>query len=129
MSLDHKGGVDIPKKYRKALENAEITHLQISKEFEDNIGYLALKPFKVNQDNFIENGYPEIIRAGKRITIPKEFRDYADLTDKVAILGILERIELWNTEKFREYLESNHFNFDENYDLLIEMNLYPPNSI
>ncbi len=36
-----------------------------------------------------------------RITIPAAAREYADLTGKVTLTGVLKRIEIWNRERFQ----------------------------
>jgi MraZ protein len=41
-----------------------------------------------------------------RITIPKELLQFAGIENDVVILGVLERIELWNPADYQEYLKS-----------------------
>jgi MraZ protein len=41
-----------------------------------------------------------------RITIPKELLQYAGIEDQVLILGVLERIEVWNPKVHDEYLQA-----------------------
>lgn len=40
-----------------------------------------------------------------RIIIPKDYIDYAEIDDEVLIVGLGSRIELWNPDKFDEYLK------------------------
>jgi len=44
--------------------------------------------------------------AQSRVTIPKELLQFAGLEDQVLILGVLERIELWNPKIHEDYLKS-----------------------
>ncbi|MEK9139085.1 MAG: division/cell wall cluster transcriptional repressor MraZ, partial [Bacteroidota bacterium] len=41
-----------------------------------------------------------------RITIPKELLQFAGIEDQVLILGVLERIEVWNPKDYEEYMKS-----------------------
>jgi len=45
----------------------------------------------------------ELDRAG-RMLIPKRLRDFANLDREVVLLGMYERIEIWSTEGWNEYL-------------------------
>lgn len=41
-----------------------------------------------------------------RITIPKHLLDYAGIDKQVLILGVRERIELWNEQRYKAYDQS-----------------------
>jgi len=41
-----------------------------------------------------------------RINIPQQLRDFADLKKNVAIVGVGERVELWNSETYAEIAAS-----------------------
>lgn len=40
------------------------------------------------------------VDAQGRITIPASFRDFADLAGKITLSGVLDRIEIWNHDRF-----------------------------
>jgi MraZ protein len=46
----------------------------------------------------------ELDRQG-RITIPARLREYAGLTDRVAVVGADSRVELWDAERWERYRE------------------------
>ena len=37
-----------------------------------------------------------------RIGIPERLREFADLSDDVVVVGALERVEIWNAERWQE---------------------------
>lgn len=42
-----------------------------------------------------------------RILIPKNLMQWAEIDSKVTVAGALDRIELWNPERFEKYKEQN----------------------
>ncbi len=43
----------------------------------------------------------------QRISVPKKLLDFAKIDSKITIVGMVDRIELWNPEKFEAYLLSS----------------------
>ncbi len=41
-----------------------------------------------------------------RVTIPKELLQFASIENEVLIVGVLERIEIWNPKVYQEYLKT-----------------------
>ena len=41
-----------------------------------------------------------------RISIPQVLRDYAALEREVVVIGVLDRLEIWNPTKWRDYQAS-----------------------
>ncbi len=54
----------------------------------------------------------EFDKAG-RLSIPQSLRQYAGLTKDCVVLGINKYIELWDSEKYREYLAESEDSFLE----------------
>jgi MraZ protein len=48
-----------------------------------------------------------------RILIPKNLMQWAEIDSKVTVAGALERIELWNPERFEKYKEQNQSVLEE----------------
>jgi MraZ protein len=44
-----------------------------------------------------------VLDGQSRITIPRELIHLAGIENDVLILGVLERIEIWNPNTYREY--------------------------
>jgi MraZ protein len=53
----------------------------------------------------------DVDRAG-RILIPQRLLDFAGMKREVTLLGIRDRLELWDSERWREYQNENAPRFD-----------------
>lgn len=47
-----------------------------------------------------------------RIIIPRDLLQFAGIENEVVILGVLERIELWNPRTYREYVSSQSDSYE-----------------
>ena len=51
--------------------------------------------------------------AGRaRVTIPAQLLNYAGIKDEVLIIGALDKIELWNTNIYEEYLKAQSESYE-----------------
>ncbi len=48
-----------------------------------------------------------------RITLKEDFKEYAELGEDVYVVGMGNRLELWNAEVYDEYTDETTFSFDE----------------
>jgi len=116
-TLDNKGRVSIPVGFRMEIqrlggERAPIltrgkNHLELyPAETWDEIERKLSSKSSFNPDvqdlqRFMIGGCTECPVDGQgRITIPAPFRDFADLAGKITLSGVLERIEIWNHDRF-----------------------------
>ncbi|MCI3950168.1 MAG: cell division protein MraZ [Acidimicrobiales bacterium] len=115
VSLDEKGRVILPAKFRDDLKDgAYMTQaidgcLAIRSAAEFEVYARELKE-KV-QRGAVERTAVRTLMAGGaeatpdrqgRITIPPALRTYAGLRDAVVVTGFLDRIELWNSDRWRQ---------------------------
>ncbi|TAK59895.1 MAG: division/cell wall cluster transcriptional repressor MraZ [Bacteroidetes bacterium] len=123
-SVDAKGRINLPSKMRKSLspESADTFTLTFGMEHcvfvypKDNWAIEQQKLSKLNK-YLPENRYvlrvmlepveETTLDAQSRIIIPQRHRDYAGIKDEVLILGMLEKIELWNPQAYEEYKKKN----------------------
>lgn len=125
-TIDHKGRMAIPAKFRKGLAKGAVVTRGIDNclflypmsEWED----LAekLKKLPINQAN--ARAFVRLMFAGAtdvqinsqgRILIPEYLRKYAGLNKKAIIAGLYNRIEIWAQEKWQIY-KSNTERASEN---------------
>ncbi len=120
-SLDDKNRINIPAKYRKALAQMQQKTIVISCLEESR---LTLYPNAIFKEKIVArlNDLPqmdedanEIRRAvGRdttevqldsqgRIMIPGYFLEQAGIKKKVQILGLVNKIELWNPDTYQEF--------------------------
>jgi len=115
-SIDEKKRLAIPAKFRKILgKKAVITKgldqclfLFSEKEW----GRLAKKLSQLPLSQSDARGFARLMLAGAmevkldnlgRILIPDYLKEYASLKKRVVIVGIFNRIEIWDEEKWKEY--------------------------
>ena len=58
-----------------------------------------------------------------RINIPSTLRNYATLTKECVVIGVSNRIEIWDEERWQEFSEVAEENFDEIAENMIDFGL------
>ena len=124
VSVDEKGRVAIPAKLRAMAAQqgsekfvirfgfdgcldlySESEYKRVSEQLTSNQPIDARKARFLKR--FIHPNSTEGVPDGQgRIPIPRHLLEYAGITDKALILGVGEKVELWNEEKFNEYQKS-----------------------
>jgi MraZ protein len=132
-SLDDKGRVAIPTKFRAALADGLVItrgldgclFIYSKKAWEKFVEKISTMPFsKQNARAFARlmmAGAMDLVpdRQG-RVVIPGYLRDYAKLKKEVVLAGVLERLELWDAKSWNEYkkkTDSEASNIAENLEL------------
>mgnify|MGYP000142963892 CR=1 FL=1 len=117
-SLDEKKRLSIPAKFRKELgKRAILTRgldnclvLYPLQEWEKLTKKLESLPLSRSE----ARGFLRMMLSGAvdvsfdklgRILIPEYLKEYAGLEKNVAIIGLSNRIEIWNEQKWKEYKE------------------------
>ncbi len=47
-----------------------------------------------------------------RLLVPPNLREFSNLNEDVAIIGVIDKIEIWNKENWEAYSNSEEFDFD-----------------
>jgi MraZ protein len=55
-----------------------------------------------------------------RILVPDYLREYAGLSKNVVIVGVSNRVEIWDKSKWEEFYRSSRQNYEEIAERLIE---------
>ena len=120
--IDEKGRVAVPAKLRKAFgENAVINRLIITHGFdkcimayreEDWEKFVESKLIPLSQEDSKKMMWVRFLLGGAtecdldkqgRIVIPLYLKKYAGIEREVAILGLYQRIEIWNSLVYQSY--------------------------
>ena len=115
-SLDEKGRIAIPIKFRKALEQGavvtrgldECLFLYPMKEWETQAVKIAQLPISradsraFNRHMLSGAMHIEIDKQG-RVIIPDYLRKFAGISKKAVVAGLYNRIEIWDAVKWEEY--------------------------
>lgn len=122
-SVDSKGRVNIPARMRKYVSPEANDTFVITRgyekclfvypndewiKFEQSVRELSTTNPKHRffARTLLERATDSQLDAQSRITIPKDLLQFASIENEVLILGVLERIELWNPSLYKEYQKS-----------------------
>lgn len=133
-SIDEKGRLTIPSKFRSDLGSEFIItrgldkclFIYSKKEWETIIEKLRTLPFTKkdarNFSRFFLSGATvcEFDKSG-RINITSPLKIYADLNKECVIIGVNDRLEIWDEDNFNNFLSTNEENFSELAENLFEV--------
>ncbi|MFN0157768.1 MAG: division/cell wall cluster transcriptional repressor MraZ [Bacteroidota bacterium] len=129
-SVDNKGRINIPVKLRKNVSLEANDTFVLTRGFEQ-----CLFIYPLDEWNALEAAVRKLspsdpqhryftrtllqwaidsqLDGQSRITIPKELLQFAAIENEVLILGVLERIEVWNPGMYKEYLKKQSESYEE----------------
>jgi MraZ protein len=58
-----------------------------------------------------------------RILLPPNLREYSRLKDEAVVIGVLNRIEIWNREDWDKYSDDENMDFEEMAEKMTELGL------
>ena len=119
-SIDRKGRINIPARLRKYVSPEANDTFVITRGYEQCLFVYPLDEWSKLEESIrqlsptnaqhryftrtlLENAIESQLDLQSRITIPKELQLLAGIVNEVLILGILERIEIWDPNTYREY--------------------------
>jgi MraZ protein len=119
-SVDSKGRMNIPARLRKYVSPEANDTFVITRGYEQCLFVYPLDEWSKLEESIrhlsptnpqhryftrtlLENAIESQLDGQSRITIPRELLQLAAIENEVLILGVLERIEVWNPKTYREY--------------------------
>lgn len=122
-TVDSKGRINIPAKMRKNLSPDANESFVITRGFEncifvypnDEWAKREAELAKLQQTNRDDRLFTRLLLqyatdveldGQHRIVLTKELMEYAKISGDVLILGVFDRIEVWNPEEYTKYLEA-----------------------
>jgi MraZ protein len=119
LSMDNKGRVAVPAKFRASLGTGAVLTRGLDKslflypkdQWEKIAGKLAALP--ISQSN--SRAFARLMLAGAwdieidkqgRMVIPEYLRKFANITKKVVVAGLYDRLEIWDEEAWTAYKTS-----------------------
>src|SRR3989338_151080 len=134
-SLDEKGRVALPAKFRKRFKGAIITRgldrcLFVFNQDEWLLLAKKLTALPLAQGN--SRAFVRLMLAGAmeapldsqgRILIPEYFRKYADLKRTAVVAGLFNRIEIWDEKNWEQYKAKTESASDEIAEKLGELGI------
>ena len=114
--LDNKGRVVLPARFRGELGNVVVATigfehciiLYTQQRWQDFEGKLNTLPsFKKSTRDLrralFSNAMEQEIDAAGRIILPLQLRSYGGISQEITIVGVDDHIEIWDTERWKEY--------------------------
>lgn len=116
-SLDEKGRVILPVKFRDALADG----LFITKSFDSCLSVYTRKDWFVRVDELMSrkpatadvrnyqrfvmgSAVEEDVSRQGRISIPQNLRDFAGLDRDIVIVGVANKLEIWAKERYEKFI-------------------------
>lgn len=133
-SIDDKGRLAVPKKFREALGDAPVItrgldaclFLYTREEWEKIAEKLSTLP--ISQKN--TRAFSRLMLAGAmdvaldkqgRIIIPEYLRDYSKLQKNTIVAGLYNRLEIWDEDSWSEYKHMTEAQSEEIAEQLSEL--------
>lgn len=124
-SIDNKGRVIMPSLFReelgmsfyvtKGMEGCIFVYDKESwKLLEEKTKQLRLTSKKARQFERIFYAPARELEFDKqgRIVIPQNLREYAGINKEATIIGVSSRIEIWDKERYEEYISSQEMDYE-----------------
>lgn len=136
-TLDIKKRLSLPSKFRKqfgkkivvtrGLDNCLFVYsLKEWKKISDRLGELSIGQSNTRGFNrFMLSGAVEVdVDSAGRILIPEFLKDFAELTNKVVLAGIHNRVEIWNEKAWSLYKKKIEKQADQLAEKLGEIGVF-----
>src|SRR3989338_2845073 len=132
-SIDEKGRLAIPAKFRSSLKKAVITRgldacLFVYPLSEWKLLAQKLANLPIRQAN--SRAFVRLMLAGAmdvetdtqgRVIVPEYLRSYAGLSKTVVVAGLYNRVELWSEDAWKKYTERAEKNSGEIAEQLVSL--------
>lgn len=135
VTMDIKGRIAIPAKFRSDLRSAVITKgldksllIYTKDEWEKIASKLASLPISQSKSR----AFARLMLAGAfdlefdkqgRILIPDSLRQFAVLTKKVVVAGLYDRLEVWDSETWEAYRQVTEKDVGSIAEALVELGI------
>ena len=137
-SLDRKNRVIIPSRFRETIREMCIEKLYITRGLDECLFVFPESEWKAQESKFKAMSFTKKeVRKFKRlffsgatqavpdkqwrILIPDYLKDYAKLSKNIMIVGVSNRIEIWDKNKWDEFYKSSKQNYEEIAEGLIDV--------
>lgn len=135
-SLDRKGRLIIPSKFREALKEAYAEKLYITRGLDKCLFVFTEEEWKVQESKFraisftksehrkfnrlFFSGAQDVLADKQgRILLSSYLKDYADIKKEVVFIGVSNRIEIWAKELWKEFYDTSKESYEEIAENLI----------
>jgi MraZ protein len=136
-TLDNKGRVIIPSKFREIFKENYVEKFFITRGLDQCLFVFTEETWKIQEKKFRErpftkgearrfnrlyfSGACEVVcdKQG-RVLIPDYLKTYASIGQDVMVIGVSDRIEIWAKGKWNEFYEANKESFEDLAEKLMD---------
>jgi len=135
-TLDRKGRVIVPAKFRQALKAHEEKTLILTRGLDGCLFVFTEESWKTQERKFREMSFTRtesrkfnrlyfsgaceaVCDKQGRILVPDYLKEYAEIKQDVVLIGVSDRIEIWAKEKWQKFFEANQGSFEELAEKLV----------
>lgn len=132
-NVDNKGRLIMPAKFREDIGNRFVItkgldgclFIYSPSSWEKIISNLISLPFTKKDARtfmrfFLASANDEELDKQGRINIPNNLLEYAKIKKECIIIGVLDRLEIWDLATYQKIMEDNHDNFSDIAENLFE---------
>ena len=129
-SIDHKGRVSIPARFRRALSGDANGTFVVLRGLDACVALFPADEFKRLEERLRARSFSdetnrryqrhllldtrdETLDAQGRVAIPPRLIEHAQLNHDVLINGLLDHIEIWNPEIFEAYMRNSNRSYED----------------
>lgn len=135
-TLDNKDRLIVPVKFREIFQEKYVEKFFITRGLDQCLFVFTEDVWKVQEKKFRELSFTRVearrfnrlffsgaseVMCDKqgRILIPSYLKDYAEIQEKVMIIGVSDRIEIWAEEKWKAFYNDHKNDFESLAEKLI----------
>ena len=136
-TLDKKNRLIIPSRFRDAMKEMCVEKLYINRGLDECLFMFPENEWKSQESKFKTMSFTkrEVRKFNRlffsgavetapdkqwRVLIPDYLKEYAKLSKNIMIIGVSNRIEIWDRDKWEEFYKSSKQNYEEIAERLIE---------
>jgi MraZ protein len=129
-SIDHKGRVSIPSRFRRSLSGDAEETFVILRGLESCVALYPLDEWRRMEERLRSRTYYDesnrrfqrrmlqhashgALDAQGRVAIPPALLEHASLKKEAVVSGALDHIEIWDPEQYERYLGSSERSFED----------------
>ncbi|RKY42925.1 MAG: cell division/cell wall cluster transcriptional repressor MraZ [Candidatus Makaraimicrobium thalassicum] len=136
-ALDKKNRLIIPSRFRDSITEMCIEKFYLTRGLDECLFMFAESEWKAQENSFksmpftkrevrkfkrlfFSGAVPVVPDKQWRVLIPDYLREYAKLSKNIMIIGVSNRIEIWDRDKWGDFYKSSKQNYEEIAERLIE---------
>lgn len=129
-TLDRKGRLIIPSKFREALKEAYVEKLFITRGLDKCLFMFTEDEWKIQESKFKSmpfvksehrkfnrlyfSGAQEVIADKQgRILLPSYLKEFASIKKDIVLIGVSNRVEIWSKDTWRQYYDGSRESFEQ----------------